>query len=187
MKKILMLVLIIFTLVTVEIMAEDFNKGLGFTAGKISGVGFAYRQYFEKNGMQFTFGLLSTGDKVPHFPNEYYEDYRVKRGWEMDGWVSAMYLRTLRESELSRFYYFVGASVNLDYTKKYKQEYIGGISSGSPVMTRHNDNSYYIGPGIGLDFRVSKYISFMIELPVSFSSDKKIDTYIPQGGVIVRF
>lgn len=193
MKKFLFLIIVLIVLTSVSIAAEEFNRGLGFTAGKISGVGFAYRQYFNNNGIQFTFGMLADRDNVPKFPSSpsNYElddnDGITKTGWEVDGWLSFMYLRTLRKSEQTRFYYFVGASMNIDYTKKYTQYYVSNEISESPVKKRHNDNKYYFGPGIGLDFQVSKYISFIIELPVSISSDNKIDTYIPQGGVIVRF
>lgn len=176
-------------------VAENYNnKGLGFTAGQISGIGFAYRQYFEKNGMQFTFGLLSNADKVPKFSDNTYDSTSIKKtGWEVDGWLSFMYLRTLRDSENTKFYYFVGASLNIDYAEEYTQNYqydpYAGeiIKLGSPKKSGLNKNSYYFGPGIGLDLKVSKYISFIIELPVSISSDKKIETYIPQGGVLIKF
>lgn len=166
---------------------SEYLSGLGFTAGKISGVGFAYRRYFAKSGVQFTFGLLSNADKVPSFSDESYSDTRTKTGWDVDGWLSFMYLRTIRESDDTRFYYFLGGSMNIDYSKKYTQNYENNIASGDPIKKIRNDNSYYFGPGIGLDFRVSKYISFIVELPISISSDKKIETYIPQGSIQVKF
>lgn len=176
-----------------EKVDAEYKRGLGFTAGKISGVGFAYRQYYEKNGFQFTLGFISNADKVPKFSSTSNNLTETKKGWDVDGWVGFMFLRTLRESESSRFYYFLGGSMNIDYTKKYTQNYSSTGSSsklykeGSPVKDGRNNNSYYFGPGIGVDFKISKYISFIIELPISISSDKKIETYIPQGGVIIKF
>ena len=187
MKKKVTLGLLFLLFLYINIYAETYNRGLGFTAGKVSGIGFAYRQYFEKNGMQLTFGFLSDADNVPKFPETYYSDSLSKTGWEVDGWMSAMYLRVLRESELTKFYYFVGGSINIDYKKQYTQMYLANQQDGSPEKKIKNDNAYYFGPGIGLDFQISKYVSFIIELPVSISSDMKIDTYVPQGGVIVRF
>jgi len=194
MRKVVLIVLMLFTLATVNLVAEDFHRGLGFTAGHISGVGFAYRQYFDKNGLQFTVGMLSDRDNTPKFPDTLYKkDSITKTGWEVDGWVSAMFLRTLRESEFVRFYWFVGGSMKIDYTKKYTQAYVEPESghyyeiSGEPVKKRHNNNDFFFGPGVGLDYQLSKNISLIIELPLSISSDKKIETYIPQGGIIVRF
>lgn len=172
---------------------KENTQGLGFTAGRVSGVGFAYRQYFDKSGIQFTFGLLSDADNVPKFPEESNTSVITKKGWDVDGSIGFMYLRTLRESEKSRFYYFLGASLNIDYTKKYIQNYqydssVGElVKYGSPVKDIKNNNSYYYGPGIGIDFKLSKYVSFIVELPVSISSDKKIETYIPQGAIIIKF
>lgn len=163
------------------------DRGLGFTAGKVSGIGIAYRQFFQKNGFQFTLGLLSDADEVPKFPVTYYNEYNTKTGWEVDGWISGMYLRVLRQSEFTRFYCFLGASMNIDYKKKYTQEYVSGQISGSPVKKTKNDNAYYFGPGIGIEFKLSRFISFNAELPVSVSSNYKIDTYIPQAGIIVKF
>ncbi len=186
MKK-LILICVVLSFATFIFSSEVLNRGLGFTAGKVSGIGLAYRQYYEKNGFQFTVGLLSSADKVPDFPETYYDDSYTKTGWEVDGWLSAMYLRVLRQSEVTRFYYFVGASINIDYKKKYTQEYSANSQYGSPVKKTINDNAYYFGPGIGVEFQLSKYISLNVELPVSISSDSKIDTYIPQGGIIIKF
>lgn len=193
MKKGLVLIVVIFILSSVDMMAEEFNRGLGFTAGRISGVGFAYRQYFDKMGIQFTFGMLSDQDKIPNFPtspSSYQLDENnsiTKTGWEVDGSLSFMLLRTLRNTDSTRFYCFAGASIDIDYTKKYTQLYVSSDMSGSPVKKTNNNNRYYFGPGVGVDFQVSKYVSFIVELPIAISSDKKVETYIPQGGVIIRF
>lgn len=187
MKKVLLLILLVLILGSVDIIAEEYNRGLGFTAGRISGVGFTYRQYMEKNGIQFTFGMLSDRDKKPSFP-ELSDESITLTGWKVIGSLSFMYLRTLRKSERTRFYWFAGASMDIDYRKRYTQNYNNsGNQLGSPSDKGFSDNNYYFGPGVGLDFQVSKYVSFMIELPISISSDKKIETYIPQGGILVRF
>ncbi len=184
-KEILMVIVLV--MLTLSFSAETLDRGLGFTAGKVSGIGLAYRQYFAKNGLQFTVGLLSNADKVPKFPESHYDDSYTKTGWEVDGWLSAMYLRVLRESELTKFYCFVGASINIDYKKKYTQEYIAGNQSGSIEKKVINNNAYYVGPGIGIEFEMSRYINLNLELPISISSDSKIDTYVPQASIIVKF
>ncbi len=181
------ILIIVMCLSTLGLSSEEFNRGLGFTAGTISGIGATYRHYFDDQGVQFTLGILSNADNVPKFPADYSGGFLTKNGWDIDGWLSFMYLRTLRESEFTKFYYFVGASYEIDYTKKYTQEYAAGGQVGSPVKKIRNDNSYYFGPGIGLDFQLSKYISLIVELPLSISSKMKIITYIPQGGIIVKF
>lgn len=187
MKKNLMLVIILL-LLSLSLSAVVNERGFGFTAGKVSGIGLAYRQYNERNGFQFTVGLLSSSDRIPKFPSESYNDSITKTGWDVDGWVSAMYINILRESEFNKFYWFFGASMNIDYKKKYTQEYDNAHDPVGNIDKKVvNDNAFYFGPGIGVDFRLSKYVSFNIELPISISSDSKIDTYIPQGAIIVRF
>lgn len=204
MIKVKTLILIILTLFVFSLNATDdldtketktavFQNGLGFTAGKISGVGFNYRQYFDKNGIQFTFGLLTNADKVPTFPADGVSGSVTKTGWDVDGWVSLMYLRTLRETPRSKFYYFIGGSMNIDYSKKYTQKYEWSPSEyvwtklGSPVKDGRNNNEYYFGPGIGIDISLGKYVSLIVELPISISSNKEIVSYVPQGSILIKF
>ncbi len=184
--------MIMLTLSIVNINADEYLRGLGFTAGRLSGVGITYRQYFEKNGLQFTFGMISNRDKDPSFPEEAKWSWNnngevTKTGWQLDGSMGAMFIRTIRDSNKSRFYYFVGGSVEIEYRNKYTQTYEDGFIVGSAVKKRHKKYDYYFGPGIGVDFRINKYISLLVELPMSISTDKKIESYIPQGAIIIRF
>ncbi|OQY36851.1 MAG: hypothetical protein B6226_05885, partial [Candidatus Cloacimonetes bacterium 4572_65] len=48
------------------------NKGIGFAAGTISGIGFSYREYGKSLGYQFTLGLVSSKDKTPNFSETAY-------------------------------------------------------------------------------------------------------------------
>lgn len=190
MKKVAFIIVLLSFFTFCNLNSEELTKGIGFTAGQLSGIGFNYRQYFEKNGMQFTLGLISNADNKPTFPARYSRDFLIKNGWKVNGWVSAMFLRTIRNNENSRFYYFVAGSVNIDQTKKYKQYYQAYQPyqpMGSPVKYTDDKNKTYFGPGVGIELKPSKYFSIMLELPVSISNNKKIITYIPQGGFIIKF
>ena len=192
MIKVIVLVVCILLLCSADILSEDLQQGFGFTAGRISGVGIAYRQYFDKNGIQVTFGMFSNREEIPKFPTSAnygweHDGSNTKIGWELVGSYSLMYLRTLRMNEETRFYYFLGASMELDYKKKYTQDYENGIAVGIPVEKNAYNHDYFFGPGLGIDFKVNDNISFVVELPISISSDLEIETYIPQGGIVLKF
>lgn len=179
MKKVIFIVVLLSVFTFCNLNSEELTKGVGFTAGQLSGIGFNYRQYFDKNGMQFTFGFISTSDKAPKFTDSY---TNTKTGWEINGWLSAMYLRTIRDSDNSRFYFFAGTSINIDRKDVYVQD-----NSGTVVKTTKNHDKVYFGPGLGIELKASKYFSLLFELPVSISDNKKIVSYIPQGGFIIKF
>lgn len=179
MKKVVFIVVLLSFFTFCNLNSEEYTKGIGFTAGQLSGIGFNYRQYFDKNGMQFTFGFISTSDKKPRFTNFY---TNTKTGWEINGWLAAMYLRTLRDSDNTKFYFFAGTSINIDRKDIYTQ-----YSNGSVDKITKNRDKVYFGPGLGIELKASKYFSLIFELPVSISDNKKIVTYIPQGGFIIKF
>ena len=207
-KKVTLMIILLVSLIalTGEQISE---RGLGFSAGTISGIGFSYRQYIEDYGFQVTCGLTASGDEKPDFDesisgslysNDTYLISKSKDGWDLDGSLGVMFISTLRKNEHSRFYYFVGGSVKLDRKKKYYQTYerneidIDGnrdtnfhIVDGAERSKTINNDIYYYGPGIGLDLDLSKYLSLAFEWPLTFSSEKEIIMYIPQCSLNFKF
>ncbi len=198
MKKICFVMM--FLLIVVSVFGEQYSeRGLGFSAGTVSGIGFSYRQYVKDFGYQITVGITASDDKKPNF-SDTISEYglsgntitKSKKGWELDGSIGLMLIKTLKDYEHSKFYCFVGGSVRLDRKKVYSRVYdasnratyyLTDIETSKTV----NDDVYYFGPGIGVDLELSKHASFALEWPLTISSEKKIVMYIPQCSLTFKF
>ena len=132
------------------------RQGVGFTAGLISGLGFAYRRNFANNfGMQIGGSGWASRD----------ESF-LSLGGEA--------LRTISRSDRTTLYWVAGASLFRSTSPYYDYNDCYPVTQASPVCapsgTDRTTGSLNLGVGIGLEFRGTR-IGVSLEVPVSLMLD----------------
>lgn len=153
----------------------ESKLGLGFTGGGTSGIGFAIRKHF-KNRLGFHCGAFILGGSEEE-PEEEWNDNGY---WAQDdiAWLWAnigtqvMYTLHRHKKEVFRFYTFVGAQVIFDYGKHrvYKEVIVSDYHTTyekTDKVVWSNDNMYFIGAGLGLEFLIVKHFGISVECPVT--------------------
>lgn len=156
------------------------GSAAGFTAGLLSGLGFAFRHYFN-SGNGYHVGGAFWGNS---------DSYNFN--------VSSEYLHMLSFSDNTRFYALGGASVF--YSANQEQIYDPApvpvdpttppkdTSTTASVKTKKvTDSSYNAGLGLGIEWVPSgwqnKSISFIMELHFVFSWKESTDVRLKYSGV----
>lgn len=134
----------------------------GLTAGLLSGIGFAFRQYFD-NGWGYHFGFAGYGNKT---------SVAADIGMEV--------LRVLDETSKARFYALAGTSIYYsrnqifiptEPTTPYDPNNPKSQGPQDGTYTYENSMMYNFGVGIGLEWSPGmlnqKGVAFAIELPLS--------------------
>ena len=187
-------VVIISTMITIssvtKVYAEEVNqiedtgepeknyKGIGITAGFLSGLGFSYRQYFADR-----YGVKATG-------MGFFDQYQTFGNLG----IQAMYV--FSENSWLRFYGLLGVSnfttrrnnyTNYDAPNSNDPNYVYIPSRGTYNYEAYNS----LGAGIGIELgRLSQGLSFAIELPLvaTFRNTTLNSFYpVPSLSVIYNF
>jgi len=141
----------------VVVQAGVSNRhGIGFSAGLLSGLGFAYRRHFA-NDFGVHIGGVAWGNKTDSF---------VSLGVEV--------LRTFSQSDKVRFYGVAGAGLfrNDERYDDYSGCYLGpSPAAPCPVERREVSGSLSLGAGIGIEFTPGKHIGVTLEVPASILLD----------------
>jgi hypothetical protein len=158
---------------------EAKNGGLGFTAGLISGLGFAYRKHFE-NSFGVQVGGIGWGDQNSSFAS-----------------VGAEVIKTISRTEKIRFYALGGASIfrknqkdYADYSPCYPpisptDPRPGGppVVDCQPTISDRTTGTLNFGAGLGIEFTPSKHIGISIELPVTLMLDLEKTNRFKRNGI----
>jgi hypothetical protein len=140
---------------------QGTSSGLGFTAGLVSGVGFAYRRHFENQfGMQL--GGIAWETQTSSFMN-----------------AGAELIRTLSRSDKVRFYGVVATSVFRERNKEYVYSACYPLLPADrpipvpcePVEAWRTSGSVNVGAGIGLEFDPGRHVGVSLELPLTLMLD----------------
>jgi hypothetical protein len=135
---------------------DGTRQGVGFTAGLVSGLGFAYRRHFAN-----TLGLQIGGSGWAGRDESF-----LSLGGEV--------MRTLSRSDRSRLYLVAGTSIwrnrGPDYDYSGCIPVVQGPSACVPVETQHTTGSLNVGAGIGLEFAGS-HVGLSLEVPISVMLD----------------
>ena len=129
------------------------SRGLGLSAGMISGTGFSYRQINEKNGFQISFGIMVFSDEDDDINDYYFSDgyasvynssywipdtsdvkteYEYSYGLSGDwGNLGLTYFIPLHRAKKSLFYTMAGISTYYSSDVKYSRDYKYVILSDS--------------------------------------------------------
>jgi len=149
------------------------THGVGFTAGLVSGLGFAYRKHFENNfGVQI--GGIGWGSKTDSFVN-----------------LGVAAIRTVRRSGKVRFYGLAAASVfrsngrDFDYRDCAPRMALVDPTPAPcvPVEGRRTTGSLNFGVGIGLEFTPSEHVGLSFELPLSLMLDLEKNNRFARKGI----
>ena len=214
MKNIIIVIFVVFS-ASVYPQNKELSKGLGFSAGMISGTGFSYRQINEKHGFQITFGIMSFSDDEDineyYFSDGYNSTYNpnywtpdtsgIKTEYEYGnagnwGNLGFTYFMPLHRSTKSLFYMMTGISTYFSSDIKYSKDYRYIILSDStysyePITeikkTDNFDYELFLGIGIGIEDKHTDNIRLSIDLPLTFSNKGKITMLIPQAGIYYYF
>lgn len=209
MKKIIPVLLILFATIQVYPQEKELEQGLGFFGGMISGSGFSYRHIQDNWGWQINFGVLSfkndddftegysytvgDGSWIPD-PNQVMTESRSGR----ETWanIGITFYKPLHRSGKSLFYIMAGASDYFSDLEKYEQDFkytkIDENSfhygpHGIKRTSKEKEHNFYIGVGLGFEYRLTNNIRLSLEWPLSYGSDGDINMYIPQGGIHYYF
>jgi len=139
------------------------QKGLGFTAGALSGIGLAYRQHFQ-NRWGFQIGGGAWGD---------HDGFEYHTGLEA--------LRTIERTNLTRFYGLGG--VGLEGSREGYEGYWSDTTNVPHYYSsRRNSTVLYLGTGIGIEFtEPKKGISLAVELPYIYMRESSRSWYWEDG------
>ncbi|MBU0711564.1 hypothetical protein KKC74_15385 [bacterium] len=152
MKKWIFIQLIV-SLTIVFAQDNNLSKGLGLSAGMISGTGFSYRQMNEKNGFQISLGIKYISDEDDDI-NTYYFSDGYTRDYNSDYWIpdtsditteyeysygcsgpwgnlGLTYFIPLHRAKKSLFYTMVGIGTYYSSDVKYSRDYKYVILSDS--------------------------------------------------------
>ena len=206
MKKYLLSVLVLLCFFGIEAKnskteSKEINRdaGMGFQFGTLSGNGFAYRNYWEKSGLQIVFGGLTTGSK--DINNEIYGNYGgapeitiTENGRKTTIITSLNYLHTLADNKTGRFYVFGGSSLKYSRIRQYEVDYQRSSYNYYVRILDHpernkwdNKYAYNLGFGLGFDFNLGQNFHWVLELPLTVNEDSEIVMYIPQTGLYYFF
>lgn len=149
------------------------GKAAGFTAGLITGLGFAYRQFFA-NGWGYHVGFGGIGDKN-----------------SIDANIGAQVMKVLDETSKARFYLLSGVSTyysKSSYTRPVEPYDPNDPSKPTEFETiSENRLTYNVGVGLGLEWApaglANKGVSFSVELPLLIYFDQLNDTGVTFGGL----
>jgi hypothetical protein len=132
-----------------------FQKALGFSGGRLSGIGVSYRQWFARNGVQAVFGIYYIPDVL-------------------DYWVSFEYLRQLLVAEYAPWifnglYLFFGASHrgHMSRMEVYTPEV--GIGGGFGIelgLLQHFSFTLELGYGLFFNLAKSVFWEMLSILPI---------------------
>ena len=162
MKKIVIVLTMLVTVIVISAEEKEYQYGLGFGGGMISGSGFSFRKLNDNGGFQVNFGLM----KYDHFGNRN---------------IGVNLFKTMHCSKRSKLYVLGGAALYNTYEDdNWYDDY-------------YDDNSntaITVGGGFGFDYKLSEYIRFNFEWPVTFffsTGNTNIYMYIPQAGIHYYF
>lgn len=208
MKKMIILVVLLFLVLAAFAEENTYQYGVGFGGGMISGSGFSFRRLNENGGYQINFGILkrSYNDDDWEFgeshESQYYEgdngttytDYYLDENLNLNIGVNGY--RTLHKGQKTKLYFLGGGAIYVDKETRHEQDFL--LNEVDDIWETNGDerekivteNSFNVGVGIGFDYHITKSISLAIEWPlvVSFTDDAtNIYMYIPQGGIHYYF
>ena len=147
------------------------RHGIGFSAGLLSGLGFAYRRHFA-NDFGLHIGGVAWGNKTDSFTS-----------------LGVEVLRTFSRSDKVRFYGLAGAALfrNDEEFDDFSGCYpvppptSGGVSC--PVTRRQVSGSLSFGAGIGMEFTPGRHIGVSLEVPVSVLLDLEESERFSRKGI----
>jgi hypothetical protein len=134
---------------------DGTRQGVGFTAGLVSGVGFAYRRHFANK-----FGLQIGGSGWAGRDESF-----LNLGGEV--------IRTLSRSDRSRLYLVAGTSIWRYRQPDYGDTRCVPVAQGTPACPptqQRTTGSANLGAGIGLEFAGS-HVGLSLEVPISLMLD----------------
>jgi len=135
------------------------RHGIGFSAGLLSGLGFAYRRHFA-NDFGVHIGGVAWGNRTDSFTS-----------------LGVEVLRTFSRSDKVRFYGVAGAGLFRndeqydDYSGCYPVPPPASGGSSCPTERREVSGSLSLGAGIGMEFTPGRHIGVSLEVPVSILLD----------------
>jgi hypothetical protein len=142
------------------------ERGAGFVAGPIGGIGFGYRR-FDASGWGWQVGGL--------FSSSVSDRTLILGGQRM---------KTLRVQPRSRFYALAGAMACLSREDRDEFQAAGGF-----VRRRVDESSLNVGAGLGISFGSSNGATIAFELPLVFEFQNGLDSVcpIPQVSLVYNF
>lgn len=206
MKKYLLIGLVMLCFFSMEAITKETEQkeinrdtGMGFQFGTLSGNGFAYRNYWEKCGLQIVLGGMTTGSKdIDYELYGYYggasEITKTENGRKTTISTSMNYLHTLANNNIGRFYAFGGGSLIYSRIRQFEVDYRRSSNNYYVRILDHperkkwdNKYAYYFGFGLGFDFDIGQNFHWVLELPITIDEDSEIVMYIPQTGLYYFF
>jgi hypothetical protein len=151
------------------------ETGLGFTAGPVGGIGFAWRR-FDEDGAGWQIGGLAVGDR---------SDVTVILGVQR--------MHTMRVRRDSRLYTLFGAMHIRDVDEFDAIVAPATFPPGPPtaIRVRNDNSSTNIGGGLGMSFGDSDGLTVALELPLVLHFDEDFDfdglAPIPQIALVYNY
>jgi len=132
--------------------AEESQTAVGLTAGLLSGVGFAFRQYQPGGETAYHIGGLAYGSTDSHFFN-----------------IGVEWLKKMSEFDTSRLFWFVGSSFYQSFRRHEDCSHLRHNQDTPMEMRRCSSKHQQISAGGGLSFEygATQGLSIVAELPLA--------------------
>lgn len=208
MKKTILIITLLIMAFVISAEDKDYELGLGFGGGMISGSGFSFRKLNDNGGYQINFGAIMQNyddDCEDCFDNELHGDYYgdigeiyTDRDYDSFGNLNlgGNLYKTLHKGSRTKLYLLGGGAVYMSFEKNYEQDYewnsIDEVWEKIGEMQTENKKEfvYNFGGGFGFDYEVTDNISVNLEWPLTLSfsgEDLNIFMYVPQAGIHYYF
>jgi hypothetical protein len=207
MKKLLIICAIVVFAILIYAEDKEYQYGLGFGGGMISGSGFSFRKLNDNGGYQINFGaIMQNYDECNDcYNDELYGDYygdhdEIYTERFYDGYgninLGANLYKTLHEGYRSKLYLLGGGAVYMGFEQNHEQDYEYNSANDvwekvGEMRTENSRNyTYNAGAGFGFDYAVTENIIVNLEWPLTISlsgEDVNVYMYLPQAGIHYYF
>lgn len=190
-----LLTVVSLLLISTLAFADDFDRrtALGLHFGTSAGNGYSMRWINGDQGLQCTFGAITTGsNKNVDYEDDYYwgsgSYTTTAEGRRTALEFAANYLHTLDEYPNGKLYIMAGGSCRYIQKRMFKVDVINNQTNWDTERSYlKQELRWTIGAGPGFEIGYNSKFRFALEVPLTYNWKDEIVMYIPQAGIYYYF
>ena len=195
MKARYLLIVVSLLLISTLAFADDTDRhtALGLHFGTSAGNGYSMRWINGDQGLQCTFGAITTGsNKNVDYEDDYYwgsgSYTTTAEGRRTALEFATNYLHTLDEYHNGKLYIMAGGSLKYVQKRMFKVDVINNQTDWSTERSYlKQELRWTIGAGPGFEIGYNSKFRFALEVPLTYNWKDEIVMYIPQAGIYYYF
>lgn len=195
MKARYLLTVVSLLLISTLAFADDFDRhtALGLHFGTSAGNGYSMRWINGDQGLQCTFGAITTGsNKNVHYQDDYHwgnaNHTATVEGRRTALEFAANYLHTLDEFPNGKLYIMAGGSCRYIQKRMFEVDIVNHqVDWESERSYQKRELRWTIGAGPGFEIGYGSKFRLALEMPLTYNWKNDIIMYIPQVGIYYYF